>query len=79
MYIFVTISFETQTMHAQGVTKVTYQKEFEYLPYGSNKRADFFVNDRSMFKVYIHKDMSRETLCQVSLLASTKKFYFSHR
>ena len=43
--------------------KSLYNKKFEYLPYGSSKRADFFIGDRGMFKVYIHKDMPRKTLC----------------
>lgn len=35
-------------------------KKFEYLNYYSNQRADFIVNDRDMFKLHIHKDMSRK-------------------
>jgi hypothetical protein len=37
--------------------------KIEYLHYGSSKRADFFVDDRGMPKLYIHKDMPRQTLC----------------
>ncbi len=37
--------------------------KLEYLHYGSSKRADSFVNNTTMFKVYIHKDMPSETLC----------------
>ncbi len=44
------------------IHKYLYDKKFEYLHYGSSKWADFFINDRDMFKVYIHKDMPRETL-----------------
>ncbi len=42
--------------------KSRYRKKIEYLHYGSSKRADFFVNDTDMFKLYVHKDMLRETL-----------------
>jgi hypothetical protein len=38
-------------------------ERIEYLHYGSSKWTDFFIHDRGMFKLYIHKDMLRETLC----------------
>ncbi len=42
----------------QGGPKVTHQTEkIEYLHWGLNKRADFFVNDSDMFKHYIHNRM----------------------
>ncbi len=47
----------------QGGATVTLLKKFEYLHYGSSKRVEFFINDRGMFKLHIHKDIPRETLC----------------
>ncbi len=31
--------------------------KIEYLHYDSGKGADFFTSNRSMYKLYIHKDM----------------------
>ncbi len=45
------------------ISNATEVKKIEYLNYGSSKRADFFVHDRGMPKLYIHKDAPRQTLC----------------
>ncbi len=45
------------------ISNATEVKKIEYLNYGSSKRADFFVDDRGMSKLYIHKDTPRQTLC----------------
>ncbi len=39
------------------------EEKIEYLHYGLTKQADFFINDRGMFKLHIHKDMPKETFC----------------
>ncbi len=38
-------------------------KKIEYLPYGLSTEADFFTNDRGMFKLYIHMDTVEKNLC----------------
>ena len=58
----------------QGGAKVTIpKKKFVYLPHGLSKGADFFINDRDMFKLYIHTDTLEKNPCQITLLNSTKK------
>ena len=47
--------------------------KIEYLNYGLSKRADFFVDDRGIYKLYIHKDKVGENLSEVSLFAFTQK------
>ncbi len=42
--------------------KSRYRKKIKYLHYSSSKRVDFFVSDRGMFKLHIHKDMLRKIL-----------------
>ncbi len=37
-------------------------EKIEYLPYGLTKGADFFINDRGMFKLYIHMDTIEKNL-----------------
>jgi len=37
--------------------------KIKYLYYDSSERADFYINDRGMFKLYFYKDMSRDTFC----------------
>jgi hypothetical protein len=39
------------------------RKKIEYLRYDSSKRVGCFMNDKGMFKLYIHKDMLKEILC----------------
>jgi hypothetical protein len=43
--------------------KSRYRKKIQYLPYGLSKGADFFINDRGMFKLYIHMDMVEKNVC----------------
>ncbi len=60
----------------QGGPKVGFPKRNEYVQYGPSKQADFFINNRDMSKVYIHKESLSEALYLVSLLISTKKIHF---
>ena len=52
-----------ELLHLQSGPKVTQPtKNIEYFPFESNKRADFLTSDTGIYKLYIHKDKSRETL-----------------
>jgi hypothetical protein len=43
-------------IYMQGGIKVGFPKKNEYVQYGPSKQADFFINNRDMSKVYIHKE-----------------------
>jgi hypothetical protein len=38
-----------------GWPKSRFSEKNEYVEYGPSKQADFFINNRDMSKVYIHK------------------------
>jgi hypothetical protein len=58
-----TILMEKLKFNIQDGPQVTLPKKIEYIHYHSSKRADVFINNRGMFKLFIHKDMLIETLC----------------
>ena len=52
-------------------------ENFEYLHNGSTKWAHFSPNGRGMFAFQIHTNKVTENPCEVSLLISMRKVYFS--
>jgi hypothetical protein len=55
------------------------EEKIEYLHYDSSKWADFFINDRGMHKLYIHKGMPRETLLLSTIIDFNKKMLLFYR
>jgi hypothetical protein len=58
--------------------KSRYQKKIKYFHYSSNKRVDFFVSDRGMFELHIHKDMLRKNLFLSTTTDFNKKNLLFH-
>jgi hypothetical protein len=65
---------ETHSQVYRVVHTYFYDKKFEYLLPSSTYRADFFIGDRGVFKVFIHKKSVKNYRCELLFLTWIRKF-----
>ena len=59
--------------------KSVYRKKLSIVMRTSTKRADFFINDRGMYKVSIHKEMLKRDSLLSTTIGLNKKVLLFHR